>query len=1086
MVRGIPSISSFGFSIFLTTMSNVGEEFLCRATATRSVFASGLRGDVEVKSRRNYPQSQLAVNKENVMKVGITRLIVVAAIAAVVVVAGRTAAWAQCPASFTAPSYSPDFSNTSDQACLTLNGNYNGSTNTAYPAFVMPEEEGPTVLRLTPNAGGWATSAWFDTQQSVAFGFSTTFTFRISDSSVNENADGFAFLVQNSTEVNGNGAPIALGYRGCGVGFGYDPANDGCSIDMTADGIPNSVAVEFKTYDDGYPTPYPNTANSVSIMNNGTAANCIDSSCAIAANNSLQVAGAVTTSGTTVTWVSGSQFNPSWTPGTAILINGVSYSIASVASTTSLSVTTTLTTYATPVQYSVGAPVAGTVTTTGTNTVTWASGSYFNPAWDVGTQILINGVAYTITSGPTGETATTATTLTVTPDPPAFAAAPYSVGIILDDGNVHTATITYTPTPTASASPNCIVEGNPEPCLDVILDGVDLFNGGVLFNMTTIGLASSTNAWVGFTGGNAGGNDDEDILNWVFTPQGQSQSGMVNPGASSPTVFNFDGGFTPNNPSSGYDYTIQLNSGQPSEMVVTAMPQASQAACNLIVDASFPGADCFVVKNGGGLGVDVPVMFEVTCPGSPGTCDAAFYATLGSDFAFTCTENSPLGCGPLPANFTFGFPNLTSISGLPEVGFLKGAGPDPNHPCTQNPGNSPALFQSNQISAFTYIDGQPGAMPVKGSSGGSTSCWVVTYETYETLPGEVPTVSITAPVNGGTYHQNEQDSTTLANYTCAAVNAGSSSPTGPYLTVASCTAIDTPGGSVANGAQFDTTTLGSHTFTVSVMDSATNTNSSTVTYNVVQDSNAAGLNGKNCNGFYTGTYNGNLTVSSGQSCTFTKGGVTGNLTQTGGTVVLENSSFVKGNLQTSSGILSISNSSVSSNLQITGGSLSIGNSSVGGNLQITGGGTFSIGPTVSIGGDLQIQNLPASPGTTDQVCGASVKGDLTFQNNGTAVLIGGPGCAGNAVGGNLTVQNNTASTTIDTNKVGGNLADQNNTAATVIDSNTVNGNLTDQNNTVESQVFNNAVTANLQCSGDSAITGGGNTAKSKKGQCATF
>jgi hypothetical protein len=115
---------------------------------------------------------------------------------------------------------------------------------------------------------------------------------------------------------------------------------------------------------------------------------------------------------------------------------------------------------------------------------------------------------------------------------------------------------------------------------------------------------------------------------------------------------------------------------------------------------------------------------------------------------------------------------------------------------------------------------------------------------------------------------------------------------------------------------------------------------------------------------------------------------------------------------------------------------------------------------------LTIQGLPAISGTTNQVCGARVKGSLVLQNSGTAVQIGSPGCAGNIVGGDLQVHNNTAATTIDNDNVGGNLTDQSNTAA--------------------SQVFNNTVTKNLQCGGNTAITGGGNTASSKQGQCASF
>ena len=497
-----------------------------------------------------------------------------------------------------------------------------------------------------------------------------------------------------------------------------------------------------------------------------------------------------------------------------------------------------------------------------------------------------------------------------------------------------------------------------------------------------------------------------------FNAPGPTQDGTVMTGT--PTVFNFQGGFA----AGGYDYNAELTSGSPVLAQVTVIPVVDQSTCNTIVNPSFPGAQCFVYQNGNGPNTPSPVMFELTCPGSPGgTCgtdvNPNFFATLGTDFNFSKALN----------------PLFNSAE--PLVGWLKGVGSDPLHPCTQNAGNNPPLFHSNQISSFSSTGDPTGSG--KGTSGGTGSCWLLTYNT----PHEAPSVNIVAPANGGVY---EQGQVTQANYICTTVNNGNSA-TGPYLTQASCTAIDSPGGAVAQGGQFDTSTLGTHTFTATVVDSATNTVSQAVSYTVVP------LNGKNCNGVFTGTFKGNLTVSNGQSCTFTNGGVTGNLKQSGGTVVLENGSFVNGNLQTS------------------GGSLSVSNSTVGNDVQINGGGMFSIGPGVSIGGNLQIQSLPASGGM-DQVCGATVKGDLQFQNNGTAVLIGGTGCAGNGVGGNLTVQNNTASTTVDANMVGGNLTDQNNTAAT--------------------QVFTNAVTKNLRCQGNGSITGGGNTAASKKGQCATF
>jgi hypothetical protein len=191
---------------------------------------------------------------------------------------------------------------------------------------------------------------------------------------------------------------------------------------------------------------------------------------------------------------------------------------------------------------------------------------------------------------------------------------------------------------------------------------------------------------------------------------------------------------------------------------------------------------------------------------------------------------------------------------------------------------------------------------------------------------------------------------------------------------------------------------------------------------------ASGLTGNNCNGAYTGTFHGNLTVSNGQSCTFTNGGVTGNVTQTGGSLLLQNNSFVNGNVT------------------VTGGNVSISNSTLGHNLTIQGGGSFLIGPAVRIAGNLTMQNLTANT-SVDQVCGVTVTGNLTLQSSAAMTDIGAStGCPGNTVNGNMTVQSNTGAT----------------------------------------EVFTNAVGHNLTCQSNSSITGGGNTAGRKLGQCAAF
>ncbi|HEY6347667.1 MAG TPA: hypothetical protein VIY49_39755 [Bryobacteraceae bacterium] len=209
------------------------------------------------------------------------------------------------------------------------------------------------------------------------------------------------------------------------------------------------------------------------------------------------------------------------------------------------------------------------------------------------------------------------------------------------------------------------------------------------------------------------------------------------------------------------------------------------------------------------------------------------------------------------------------------------------------------------------------------------------------------------------------------------------------------------------------------------------------------------LSGSQCNGFYNGAFNGNVTVSAGEDCIFVNGGVTGNI-------------------------------------QVSGGNLVVYQSYVGGNVQVNGAASFTISTGSTVKGNLQIQNLATSAGRND-ICGTTVNGNLQFQNSGTAVEIGAvSGCPGNTIGGNLQVMNNGASTVLFNNTVTGNLQDQNNTAPTQVAGNRVGGNLQVENNTASTQVSNNIVTGNLQCQSNTSITGGGNTARQKQDQCASF
>jgi len=212
-----------------------------------------------------------------------------------------------------------------------------------------------------------------------------------------------------------------------------------------------------------------------------------------------------------------------------------------------------------------------------------------------------------------------------------------------------------------------------------------------------------------------------------------------------------------------------------------------------------------------------------------------------------------------------------------------------------------------------------------------------------------------------------------------------------------------------------------------------------------------------CNGNFSSTFNGSLTISSGQTCTFTGGGTTGGV-------------------------------------NLNGGSLALSGATIATNVTVSGGGSFSIGAS-QIGGNLTATNLPAGA-TANQLCGATIKGNVTYQSNGLPLQAGAAsGCPGNTIGGNITISGNSAATVIANTLITGNITDANNTASTQVAHNTVDGNLVIQNNTgasTEVSVTNNIVKGNLTCAGNystgttSDITGSGNTAQAKQGQCANF
>jgi hypothetical protein len=380
-----------------------------------------------------------------------------------------------------------------------------------------------------------------------------------------------------------------------------------------------------------------------------------------------------------------------------------------------------------------------------------------------------------------------------------------NLAVTMADGNVHSVTINYS--------------GPSTKLLDVILDNTDLFPGGVVFDLTTISL-NSGNAWVGFTAATGGGDDNQDILSWTFTPQ--SQTAVVTTNALTTLSFPNAAG------NNVYDYTAQLTQQYPTPVVQVQPILMSQSACDALVQKSFWPARCFVYENAENSGMDAAVMFSVTCPTSPGgTCGSAteqnFFATLGTDFEFLQSENP-----------YFVYPGIFGLLN-PFPGFLKGAGPDPTSPCT--PPSTGPLFQSNQIQSFFIDEGH-----TTGGSGGGASCWVATYDT----PGEIwPGIKISSPTPT-TYTLNQ---VVTASYTCSNPSTSQplTSPTGPYLTIATCTQSELPpaksnanscnlqNGQLVCTGPVDTSTLGLHAFFVTGDDSGGNQNVQMVIYKVVKN-----------------------------------------------------------------------------------------------------------------------------------------------------------------------------------------------------------------------------------------------------------
>lgn len=161
-----------------------------------------------------------------------------------------------------------------------------------------------------------------------------------------------------------------------------------------------------------------------------------------------------------------------------------------------------------------------------------------------------------------------------------------------------------------------------------------------------------------------------------------------------------------------------------------------------------------------------------------------------------------------------------------------------------------------------------------------------------------------------------------------------------------------------------------------------------------------------CNGVYTGSYSGTVTVVKGATCILDAATVNGVINQSGGSLLIEGGSIVSGSVNSSGG-----------EFTATGSNLQSG---------------------------FWIQGIPAGA-PSDWFCGDTFGGNPTYILSGNGIVFGNQSvgltagttvCAGNTVNANVNFQQNAGSDYIDGNAVTGSILDSGNNGYVEISGNT--------------------------------------------------
>jgi uncharacterized repeat protein (TIGR01451 family) len=143
----------------------------------------------------------------------------------------------------------------------------------------------------------------------------------------------------------------------------------------------------------------------------------------------------------------------------------------------------------------------------------------------------------------------------------------------LADGSVHTAVITYTP------PGSCEVEVCPGQ-LTIVLDAQQVLSSS--FDLASLGLDPSQDAFIGFTAATGLGFENQDILSWSFTSTQSQQMGTPINGTPTQT-FTFNPDFANNN---GDQYVLDYSN---ASNTIDANPNATPFVSNRqITPADWP------------------------------------------------------------------------------------------------------------------------------------------------------------------------------------------------------------------------------------------------------------------------------------------------------------------------------------------------------------------------------------------------------------------------------------------------------------------------------------------------------------------